>query len=128
MTMSITLQCPVQRGEWHWTFSGQGPSAPRRLPVPGGRGPQGWVGCPGQRTNVTQGFLPDDSGEELSRVHVGYGEGRRRGKLPHHSQHSDHCGKTWSRTQVSHTEGRTLSASPHTSLSTHRPHPNPGEP
>lgn len=34
--------------------------------------------------------LPDDSGEELGRVHVGDGEAGSRGKLAHHSQHSDH--------------------------------------
>ena len=33
-------------------------------------------------------LLPDDSGEELSRVHVEDGKSSRQGKLPHQGQHS----------------------------------------
>lgn len=39
--------------------------------------------------------LPDDSGEELSRVHVEDGKSSRQGKLPHQSQHSDHHRQIW---------------------------------
>lgn len=48
--------------------------------------------------------LPDDSGEELSRVHVEDGKSSRQGKLPHQSQHSDHHRQIWWKLPVSHRE------------------------
>lgn len=48
--------------------------------------------------------LPDDSGEELSRVHVEDGKSSRQGKLPHQSQHNEHHRQTWWRLPVSHME------------------------
>ena len=47
-------------------------------------------------------LLPDDSGEELSRVHVEDGKSSRQGKLPHQGQHSDHHRQIWCRLPVSH--------------------------
>lgn len=75
--------------------------------------------------------LPDDSGEELSRVHVEDGKSSRQGKLPHQSQHNEHHRQIWWRLPVSHMEsGQTRPLGPDPALPNSSPcvHPSPREP